>query len=133
MPGAASVTSRAQWGSLRDQLGRLRSAGGREAVERWLTQTRQVRQRRAVWGEPALDALKDLLTSEPKIWSVLGLDGANLDPYLLAPDRASTVRTALWPQAVSALIAELTRGATRQLQSPIEPGSGPGARDEAQQ
>jgi CRISPR-associated protein Csx10 len=116
VPGARSVSSRAQWGSLRQQLPRLDSPGGRDAVARWFDQTRSVRQRRATWGDPALDALQRLVTDEPAVWEVLGLDGAHLDPFVLAPDRRDAVRASLWAHAVTVLITEISRDATRDLQ-----------------
>jgi hypothetical protein len=118
VPGAGTITSRSQWGSLREQLPRLRTAGGREAVGRWLEQTRSVRQRRAVWGEPALDALEHLVTDDTAVWAALGLDGDALDEFVLAPGRADAVRAALWHHAVSVLITGISRDATRQLQAP---------------
>lgn len=117
LPGAGNVRSRAQWGSLREQLPRLRSPGGREAVARWLEQTGQVRQRRDAWGEPALRALQRLLTDEMAVWAELGLAGAALDPLVLAPDRAGAVRASLWAEAVSVLVTEIARDATRRLQA----------------
>jgi CRISPR-associated protein Csx10 len=117
VPGARSVSSRAQWGSLRQQLPRLRSPGGREAVARWFDQTLKVRQRRAVWGEPALTALRRLVTEEVAVWEVLSLDETALEPFVLAPDRSGAVRAALWDHAVSVLITEISRDATRVLQA----------------
>jgi hypothetical protein len=116
MPGASQVTSRAQWGSLRQQTARLSTPGGREAVARWFQHSRDVRQRRTIWGEPALDTLERLLTSETAVWAVLGLDGAELGSFVLAPDRADAVRTALRLDAVIVLITEISREATRALQ-----------------
>src|SRR6266566_3383389 len=92
-------------------------AGGREAVGRWLAETRDVRQRRLVWGEPALDALKRLLTDHAAIWVELGLDGPALDDFVLAPSRADALRTSLWAHAVTVLINEISRDATRELQA----------------
>ena len=117
IPGAGGVKSRAQWGSLREQLPRLRSPGGRAEVARWLERTRQVRQRRDVWGEPALLALERLLTDETAVWSELGLAGTALDALVLAADRADVVRASLWAHAVSVLITESARDAVRQRQA----------------
>ena len=115
--GAARVTSRAQWGSLRQQLPRLNTPGGREAVARWFDQTRNVRQRRTTWGEPTLDALQHLVTDASAVWVALDLDGAGLDGFVLAPDRADAVRASLWVHAVTVLVTEISRDATRQLQA----------------
>jgi CRISPR-associated protein Csx10 len=120
IPGAAGVRSRAQWGSLRQQLPRLRSAGGREAVARWLEKTGLVRQRREAWGEPALRALERLLSEEMAVWADLGLSGEALDGLVLAADRAGAVRTALWADAVTALLTDTAREATRRLQQAQE-------------
>jgi CRISPR-associated protein Csx10 len=117
IPGASRVDSRAQWGSLREQLPRLGSPAGREAVAGWLDQTRQVRQRRDAWGEPALDALRRLCTDPAAVWAVLGLDGTGLDQCVLAPDRADAVRAVLWPHAVSVLVTDIARTATRPAQA----------------
>jgi CRISPR-associated protein Csx10 len=117
VPGASQVTSRAQWGSLRQQMARLGTAGGREAVARWFQHSRDVRQRRAIWGETALDTLERLLTSETGVWTVLGLDGAELDPFVLAPDRADAIRAVLRQDAVIMLVAEISREATLALQA----------------
>jgi CRISPR-associated protein Csx10 len=125
IPGASQVRSRAQWGSLREQLPRLRSPGGRERMARWLDQTGQVRQRRDTWGK-ALPALQRLLTDETAVWADLGLGGAGLDELVLAPDRADAVRASLWTHAVTVLITEIARDATRRLQSP------PAAQDRGQ-
>jgi CRISPR-associated protein Csx10 len=116
IPGASQVRSRAQWGSLREQLPRLRSPGGRERVARWLDQTGQVRQRRDAWGK-ALPALRRLLTDETAVWADLRLGGAGLDELVLAPDRAGAVRASLWAHAVIVLITEIARDATSRLQS----------------
>jgi CRISPR-associated protein Csx10 len=116
IPGASRVESRAQWGSLREQLPRLGNPAGNEAATQWLEKTREVRQRRATWGEPALDALRRLLTDPAAVWTVLGLDGAGLDHCLLAPDRADAVRAALWPHAISVLLTDIARTATRRPQ-----------------
>jgi len=117
VPGASRVTSRAQWGSLRQQVIRLGAPGGEEAVARWFQQSRDVRQRRNAWGEPALDTLERLLTSDTAIWTVLGLDGAGLDPFVLAPDRADAIRAALRLDAVITLVTEISREATLALQA----------------
>lgn len=117
VPGASRVTSRAQWGSLRQQAIRSGLPGGPDAVGRWFQQSRDVRQRRAIWGGPALDTLERLLTSDTAIWTVLGLDGAGLDPFVLAPDRADNIRAALRLDAVIMLITEISREATLALQT----------------
>jgi len=49
---------------------------------------------------------------------VLGLDGAGLDPFVLAPDRADAVRASLRLDTLSVLVGEISRDATRELQSP---------------
>lgn len=117
VPGASRVSSRAQWGSLRQQVNRLGTPGGREAVARWCAHSREVRQRRAQWGEPALDKLERLLTSDTEIWTALGLGGAELDRFVLAPDRADAVRAALRLDAVITLVTEISREATLALQA----------------
>ena len=117
VPGASRVSSRAQWGSLRQQVNRLGTPGGREAVARWFAHSRDVRQRRAQWGEPALDKLERLLTSDTEIWTALGLGGAELDRFVLAPDRADAVRAALRLDAVITLVTEISREATLMLQA----------------
>lgn len=117
VPGASGITSRAQWGSLRQQVIRLGLPGGRDAVARWFAHSRDVRQRRAIWGVPALDTLERLLTSDTEIWSALGLDGAELDPFVLAPDRADAIRAALRLEAVITLVTEISREATLALQA----------------
>jgi CRISPR-associated protein Csx10 len=117
VPGASRVSSRAQWGSLRQQVARLGTPGGREAVARWFRSSREVRQRRASWGTAALDTLEHLLTSDTGIWVALGLDGAELDPFVLAPDRADAVRAALRLDAVAILVSEISREATLELQA----------------
>jgi CRISPR-associated protein Csx10 len=117
VPGARQVTSRAQWGSLRQQLPRLSTPAGRDAVGRWFDQTGKVRQRRAAWGQPALDVLRHLVTDETAVWAALGLDGAALETFVLAPGRAAAVRASLRDHAVSALITEISRDAVRQLQA----------------
>jgi CRISPR-associated protein Csx10 len=122
VPGASRVSSRAQWGSLRQQAIRLRTPGGREAVATWFEHSREVRQRRAIWGLPALEALQRLMTSDTEIWAVLGLDGAGLDPFVLAPDRAGRVRDSLRLDAVITLINEISRDATLAEQSGAEEG-----------
>jgi CRISPR-associated protein Csx10 len=122
VPGASGVTSRAQWGSLRQQVARLRTPGGREAVTHWFASSREVRQRRAIWGLPALDALEQLLTSDSGVWAALGLDGVELDRFVLAPDRAGAVRAALRLDAVTVLISEISRDATLELQAGENPG-----------
>jgi CRISPR-associated protein Csx10 len=117
VPGASAVSSRAQWGSLRQQVARLGTAGGREAVVRWFAHSRDVRQRRALWGEAALDTLERLLTSDTQVWTTLGLDGAALDSFVLAPDRADVIRAALRQDAVATLLIEISREATLALQA----------------
>jgi CRISPR-associated protein Csx10 len=124
IPGASRVTSRAQWGSLREQLPRLSSPADRQAVTRWLAQTREVTQRRNAWGEPALDALRRLLTDQAAVWADLGLNGTGLDQFVLAPERAGPVRTALWPHAVSVLVTDIARTLTRREQN-APPGQEP--------
>jgi len=96
-------------------------------VARWFEQTRNVRRRRAEWGEPALDALEKLLSGDTRVWAVLGLDGANLDPFILAPNRSDAVRGALRLHAVSVLITEISRDATRELQSAAARSGRPGS------
>ena len=128
IPGASQVDSRAQWGVLREQLPGLGSPAGRESAERWLAQTRAVRTRRRTWSEPALDALTRLLTDPAAVWASLGLDGAVMDEFALAPQRGSAIREALWPHAVSVLLTEIARTATRRLQG--EPVEQPGGGDE---
>jgi hypothetical protein len=86
-------------------------------VARWFRHSREVRQRRTIWGEPALDMLERLLTSDTAIWTALGLDGAELDPFVLAPERADATRTALRLSAVIILITDISREATLALQS----------------
>jgi CRISPR-associated protein Csx10 len=117
VPDASKVSSRAQWGSLRQQAIRLRTPGGRDAVATWFAHSREVRQRRAIWGLAALEALERLMTSDTGIWTVLGLDGAGLDPFVLAPERAGPARDALRLDAVIALITEISREATLASQS----------------
>ena len=117
VPGASRVTSRAQWGSLRQQVIRLGLPGGGEAVTRWFQQTRDVRQRRSIWGDATLDTLERLLTSDTEIWTALGLGGTGLDPFVLAPDRTDAIRTALRLDAVIALVTEISREATLALQA----------------
>jgi CRISPR-associated protein Csx10 len=120
VPGASTVSSRAQWGSLREQVGRLRTPAGLGVVHRWFEQSREVRQRRAIWGRPALDKLELILTGEQEIWAVLGLAGPALDPFVLAPSRASKVREELRLTAVATLIDEIARDATLALQDSQE-------------
>jgi CRISPR-associated protein Csx10 len=120
VPGASRVSSRAQWGSLRQQAVRLRTPGGRDAVAVWFAHSREVRQRRVIWGLAALEALERLLTSDTEIWRVLGLDGAGLDPFVLAPDRAGPLREALRLDAVITLITEISRDATLASQTGAE-------------
>ena len=117
VPGASAITSRAQWGSLRQQVARLGKPGGAEAVARWFAHSRDVRQRRALWGEAALNTLERLLTSDTEVWTALGLDGAALDPFVLAPDRADAIRAALRQDAVITLVTEISREATLALQA----------------
>ena len=76
----------------------------------WFDSSRAVRQRRAIWGTDALDTLEQLLTSDTAIWETLGLDGAELEPFVLAPERAVAVRAELRLNAVAALINEISRG-----------------------
>ena len=124
VPGARQVSSRAQWGSLRQQLPPLSTPAGRAAAGRWFDQTAKVRQRRAAWGEQTLAALRHLVTDDSAVWAELGLDGARLDGFVLAPGRADAVRASLWHHAVSALITEISRDAVRLLQTgPADGGS----------
>ena len=124
VPGASQVSSRAQWGALRQQVDRLTTPGGREAVARWFASSRAVRQRRAIWGQAALDRLEQLITEEDCVWSALGLDGPALDPFVLAPGRAPEVRRSLRLTAVASLISEISRDATLTLQAPAAAGKG---------
>jgi hypothetical protein len=116
VPGASGVTSRAQWGSLRDQLPRLITPSGLQAVARWFDNSQAVRSRRTIWGKATLDALKSLLTSEQEVWTRLGLDGDGLAPFLYAPGRADAVRAALRVRAVSILVTQISKDATLDLQ-----------------
>ncbi len=124
IPGASGVSSRAQWGSLREQLARLGTAPGRESVARWLAQTREVRQRRLAWGLPALDTLERLLTTPDAVWAELGLHGDALDDCLLGPGRAEAVRAALWADADAALLTGIVRVCSRRLQAARGQGEG---------
>ena len=124
VPGVSQVSSRAQWGSLRQQTARLATPGGRDAVAEWFQHSRDVRRRRAIWGLVTLEALEQLLTSDTAIWAVLGLDGAGLDQFVLASDRAADVRAALRLDAVTILVSEVTREATLELQTDEETAVG---------
>jgi CRISPR-associated protein Csx10 len=121
IPGTGRVT-RSQWGSLREQLPRLRTEAGRQTVIGWLDKTGDVPQRLDAWSDPALDALARLFTDRAAIWAELGLDGATLDELTLAPGRAEVIRDALWADAVAALLTKISRAACRRLQS--GPGEG---------
>jgi hypothetical protein len=96
---------------------RLGTPGGREAVARWFQHSREVRQRRAIWGEPGLDKLERLLTSDAEVWTTIGLGGAELDRFVLAPGRADAVRAELRLDAVITLVTEIAREATLALQA----------------
>jgi CRISPR-associated protein Csx10 len=117
IPEASRIGSRAQWGVLREQLPRLASPAGRDAVAAWLEQTRTVRTRRLAWSKPALDALERLFTDPAAVWSDLGLEGTAMNEFALAPERADQIRAALWPHAVSVLLTQTARTATRRLQA----------------
>lgn len=131
IPGASRMASRAQWGALRQQLARLGYPAGREAVIRWLDQTREVRQRRNTWGDRALAALRRLLTESAAVWADLGLDDAAIEHLTLGAGRADAVREALWPDAVTVLLTETARTASRHLQA-ADDGTGAVAAGEAQ-
>jgi CRISPR-associated protein Csx10 len=118
IPGALRMGSRAQWGALREQLPRLASPAGRDAVACWLAQTREVRRRRDTWREPALDGLDRLITDPAVVWAALGLADGGLDELVFAPDRAEAVRAVLGPQAVSVLVTDIARVATRRQADP---------------
>ena len=114
--GWQSVASRAQWGSLLEQVPRLWTATGRAEVTRWIAQTRAVASRKRAWGARAIDDLEQLLTPGNRVWVLLGLDDAAFDGLVLDPARALGVRTALWPDAAGVLVTELCRSAIRCLQ-----------------
>ena len=115
--GWASVSSRAQWGSLLEQLPRLRSETGRVRVTRWLDQTAAVRRRSQSWGDPALAAVKMLLTDPEQVWTVLRMDGAAFSALVFDDSRIDATRAAMWSDAVTALVTAVCRHATRQLQA----------------
>lgn len=113
--GASCVTSRAQWGSLREQLPLLATAEGQQRVDRWLGNTGGVPARKKAWGG-ALDDLRSLFTDRTQVWRRLGLDGPRTD-LVLADGREDACRGVLWHEAVTLLVCATARQVTRQQQS----------------
>lgn len=108
-----SLPSLTQLGNVRSQLSRLRYDGEREVIEKWIESVKDSK------AQPTLKKVKDLLTNNQKIWSVLDIPNTLKLDYkqiCCTGEAEKDLKQDLWAEAVEVFVGECVRAQSRECE-----------------